>query len=127
MKMSLGGLQVRGPVWIVLRKWQLLQNLFRLHQGVAQQGEHPGKGLENLYRSPYTKYNYPRKYNFFNELFAKVEKNITSAGDLEKFKTENLLRELDELLKNPDTKKKWNFFFFYPTFLLDKLDNIYVT
>lgn len=80
--------------------------------------------LERAWRisiEAYNKYNYPRNYSFFNELFTKVEKNITSAEDLgkyssvrlmvfielivEKLKTENLLRELDELLKNPDTEK----------------------
>uniref|UniRef100_A0AAR5QI35 Uncharacterized protein n=1 Tax=Dendroctonus ponderosae TaxID=77166 RepID=A0AAR5QI35_DENPD len=54
------------------------------------------------------KYNYPTSCNLFNEIFSKLENSIKTAEDLEKLKTESVLKELDELLKSQDlnTNKK---------------------
>ncbi|CAG9761574.1 unnamed protein product [Ceutorhynchus assimilis] len=49
---------------------------------------------------------YPVTYNFFNEIFTKVDRSVKTYEDLEKLKTDNILRELDELLQNKEPNKK---------------------
>ncbi|XP_050294178.1 uncharacterized protein LOC126734535 isoform X2 [Anthonomus grandis grandis] len=65
--------------------------------------------LERAWRisiEAYSKHNYPRTYNFFNEFFTRVENSVKSMEDLEKLKTESVLRELDQFLQCDDSYKK---------------------
>ncbi|XP_076262730.1 uncharacterized protein LOC143197859 isoform X2 [Rhynchophorus ferrugineus] len=65
--------------------------------------------LEKAWRvsiETYTRNNAPKTFEFFNEFFTRVENSIQSIEDLEKLKTENVLRELEEFLEKNSKKNK---------------------
>ncbi|XP_030758289.1 uncharacterized protein LOC115883993 isoform X2 [Sitophilus oryzae] len=65
--------------------------------------------LEKAWRTTieaYRQYDVPKNYEFFNELFNRVENVIQNIEDSEKLKTENVLRELEEFLEKNSKKNK---------------------